>query len=70
MSSWFKKHPQRACSFLLIIFTQIQGSLALANFTMPPLATWGINTVFGIVMAALAFAVKNLDDEGNAPPSV
>ena len=64
MTRWIRKHPQMTASLLLGVFTQIQGSLALANFPMHPLTSWGINTVFSVVMFVLAFAVKNLKDEG------
>lgn len=60
---WIRKHPQMLASLLLGIFAQIQGSLALYNFNLPPLVTWGVNTAFSIVMFILAFAVKNLKDE-------
>lgn len=63
MWNWIKAHPQRSVSLLLGIFTQVQGSLALAQLELPPLASWAINTAFAIVMYVLAFAVKNLKDE-------
>ena len=65
MWTWVKAHPQRTASFLLIVFTQIQASLALANFTIPPIWTWGINTFFGVVMAVLAFVVKHTKDDSD-----
>lgn len=70
MWAWMQKHPQMTASLLLGIFTQIQGSLALANFKLPPLVTWGVNTAFSVVMFLLAFAVKNLKDESpsETPP--
>lgn len=65
---WIKCHPQRVTALLLVVFTQIQGSLALADLHMPPLFSWALNTVFSIVMSVLAFGVKNLKDEGSEPP--
>lgn len=68
MWAYAKAHPQRTSALLLVIFTQVQGSLALAQFPIPPLVLWAINTAFGVVMAILAFNVKNLKDEGSDVP--
>jgi hypothetical protein len=61
--AWIKKHPQRSAGLLLVIFTQIQGALTLAQLPIPPLAMWGINTAIGGVVAVLAWVVKNTKDE-------
>ncbi len=63
MIDWIKKHPQRTASFFLVIFTQIQGALAMAQLPLPPLAVWAVNSVIGVVMAVLAWTIKNLKDE-------
>lgn len=60
---WIKKHPQRTASLLLAVFTQIQGSLALAELPLPPLAIWAFNTALSITMVILAWTVKNTKDE-------
>lgn len=59
---WIQTHPQRTASLLLAVFTQIQGSLALAQLPLPPLAVWAFNSVISIVMVCLAWAVKNTTD--------
>jgi len=69
MTRFIKKHPQMTASLLLGVFTQIQGSLALANFPLHPVASWGINTAFSVVMFVLAFAVKNLKDDVPTGPT-
>lgn len=63
MLDWIKAHPQRTAGLLLVIFTQIQGALALAELPLPPLAIWGVNTVIGSGVAVLAWVVKNTKDE-------
>lgn len=60
---WIRRHPQRTASFFLVIFTQVQGALALAQLPMSPLTVWAVNTVIGLVMAVLAWTIKNLKDE-------
>lgn len=63
MIDWIRKHPQRCAGFALVIFTQIQGALALAELPLPPLAIWGVNTAIGTAVATLAWVVKNTKDE-------
>jgi hypothetical protein len=63
MTQWIKNHPQRFASLLLGVFTQIQGSLALAQLPLPPLVIWAFNTLISVVMVCLAWTVKNTTDQ-------
>lgn len=63
MNAWIRRHPQRTASLLLIVFTQIQGALTLAQIPMSPLVTWAVTTILGTVMAVLAWVIKNLKDD-------
>jgi hypothetical protein len=67
MWNWIKAHPQRVAGFLIVVFSQVQGALAMLQAPMPPLVAWGVNTSLGIIVAALAWAVKNLKDEEPLP---
>ena len=63
MIGWIKKHPQRTSGLLLVVFTQFQGALALADLPLPPLTVWAVNTAIGSAVAVLAWVVKNVKDE-------
>ncbi len=63
MWNWIKEHPQRVSGLLIVIFSQVQGALALLQVPMPPLVSWAVNTALGIIVAALAWAIKNLKDK-------
>lgn len=63
MMDWIKKHPQRIAGLLLVVFTQVQGAMSLAQVPMSPVVSWAVTTVIGIVVAVLAWVVKNTKDE-------
>jgi hypothetical protein len=63
MWAWIKKHPQRLAGLLLSVFGSVQGGLALFQQAMPPLVSAGVNMAMGALIAALAWAHKNLKDE-------
>ena len=69
MWNWIKEHPQRVSGLLIVIFSQVQGALALLQAPMPPVLAWAVNTSLGIIVAVLAWAIKNLKDkEPYSPP--
>jgi hypothetical protein len=67
MMNWIKEHPQRVSGLLIVIFSQVQGALAMLQAPMPPLLAWAVNTTLGIIVAALAWAIKNLKDKEPLP---
>lgn len=67
MYTWIKTHPQRVSGLLIVLFTQVQGAMAALSTPMPPLLAWSVNTVLGIVVATLAWAIKNLKDVEPTP---
>ena len=67
MWQWIKDHPQRVSGLFIVLFTQVQGALALLQTPMPPLLAWAVNTSLGALVAALAWAIKNLKDKEPLP---
>lgn len=63
MWQWIKTHPQRTAGFLLTAFGSLQTSLALFQASIPPLTASIITAVFGLLVSALAWIQKNLQDQ-------
>lgn len=70
MWNWIKTHPQRIAGLGVVVFSQLQGGLALLQMPMPPLVSWVVNTALGIIIAAFAWAIKNLKDEDPLPQEI
>lgn len=63
MWNWIKKHPQRIAGLGVVMFSQIQAGFAMLQTPIHPLITWGVNSTLGLIIATLAWAIKNLKDE-------
>lgn len=67
MWKWILDHPQRVTSFLLVVFSSVQTSLAAFQANLSPMAASIITGVFGLVMTALAWLNKNTTDKPETP---